>query len=173
MIIIGLSPKLCGVFILIPDPIEGAMYCAMFGMITATGISFLRLVDMTNPRNQFVFGMNLFFGIAMQNYVREENQLAMESGGYYPNIDNQEVAICFRALFGTSYSVSFLLGVILDNSIPDMGEERGYLPGEHTAGTGGVSFSRDVSFSDSLFSHANSLSKASKKLKRPQDLFSC
>ena len=109
----------------------------------------------------------------MQNYVREENQLAMESGGYYPNIDNQEVAICFRALFGTSYSVSFLLGVILDNSIPDMGEERGYLPGEHTAGTGGVSFSRDVSFSDSLFSHANSLSKASKKLKRPQDLFSC
>ena len=70
MVLLGLFPKFGAVFTTLPQPIVGALYCTMFGMIAAVGLSLLQRVDLTLNRNQFVLGFALFMGLSLPEYFR-------------------------------------------------------------------------------------------------------
>lgn len=63
MIIFGLFSKFGALFLTIPSPIVGGIFCVMFGMIAAVGLSNLQFVDLNSTRNLFVLGFSIFFSL--------------------------------------------------------------------------------------------------------------
>ena len=63
MIILGILSKFGAIFVLIPQPIIGGLFCVMFSMITAVGLSSLQFVNLNSTRNLFVLGFSIFFGL--------------------------------------------------------------------------------------------------------------
>lgn len=79
LMIVGCFGKLGALFVTIPDPVAGGMFLAMFGMITAVGISNLRYVEIRRPRNMFVLGLALFLGLAIPSWI-EGNKNEIQTG---------------------------------------------------------------------------------------------
>ena len=69
MMVVGVVGKFSALFVSIPDPIIGGVYMIMFGMITAAGISNLQFADMNSPRNLFIVGFSIVFGLALPHYM--------------------------------------------------------------------------------------------------------
>lgn len=71
MLLLGLVGKFSALFASLPDPVLGALFCTLFGMITAVGLSNLQFVDLNSSRNLFVLGFSIFFGLMLPSYLKE------------------------------------------------------------------------------------------------------
>lgn len=115
MIMLGMVSKFGALFTTIPQPIVGGMYCAMFGMIAAVGLSNLQFVDLNSARNLFVLGFAFFMGLSVPEYF-----------GQHPIAFGPEwLANILNTLGGTGMAVGALCALLLDNTIPGTPEERG------------------------------------------------
>ena len=63
MLLIGIVCKFSAIFLTIPQPIVGGVYCVMFGTIAAVGLSNLQFVDLNSTRNLFVLGFSMFMAL--------------------------------------------------------------------------------------------------------------
>ncbi|MDP7423337.1 MAG: solute carrier family 23 protein [bacterium] len=118
MIVFGAIAKFGAIFTTIPDPIVGGMYCALFGMIAAVGISNLQFVDLNSPRNLFIIGFSFFMGLSVPVYFAA-NPLVLASIPWLADIIN--------TIGNTGMAVGGILAFILDNTIPGTDEERGLI----------------------------------------------
>lgn len=115
MILLGTVSKFGALFTTIPQPIVGGMYCAMFGMIAAVGLSNLQFVDLNSARNLFILGFAFFMGLSLPEYfVQHPIQFEPE---WLANIVN--------TLGSTGMAVGAFTALILDNTVPGTNEERG------------------------------------------------
>ncbi|GIX85054.1 hypothetical protein CEXT_789231 [Caerostris extrusa] len=119
MILFGMLGKFGGIFVTIPQPILGGMFCVMFSMVTAVGLSTLHFVDLNSSRNIFVLGFSLFMGLCIPKWI-QANPGAIQTGN---EIADQIITI----LLSTNMLVGGFIGFLLDNSIPGTDEERGIL----------------------------------------------
>ncbi|KAJ7341528.1 hypothetical protein JRQ81_005733, partial [Phrynocephalus forsythii] len=117
MLILGTIGKFTALFASLPDPILGGMFCTLFGMITAVGLSNLQFVDMNSSRNLFVLGFSMFFGLMLPSYL-DAHPDAISTGV-------AEVDQIFRVLLTTEMFVGGSIAFILDNTVPGTQEERG------------------------------------------------
>ncbi|XP_072204436.1 solute carrier family 23 member 1 isoform X1 [Excalfactoria chinensis] len=117
MLILGTIGKFTALFASLPDPILGGMFCTLFGMITAVGLSNLQFVDMNSSRNLFVLGFSMFFGLTLPNYL-DAHPKAINTG--VPELDQ-----ILTVLLTTEMFVGGSLAFLLDNTIPGTMEERG------------------------------------------------
>jgi nucleobase transporter 1/2 len=115
MILLGTVSKFGALFTTIPQPIVGGMYCAMFGMIAAVGLSNLQFVDLNSARNLFILGFAFFMGISVPEYFGQQ-PLQFEPV-WLANILN--------TLGSTGMAVGAFTALLLDNTIPGTDEERG------------------------------------------------
>jgi nucleobase transporter 1/2 len=115
MIVLGTVSKFGALFTTIPGPIVGGMYCAMFGMIAAVGLSNLQFVNLNSARNLFILGFTFFMGLSVPEYFAA-SPAAFEPA-WLSNILN--------TLGGTGMAVGALCALVLDNTIPGTDEERG------------------------------------------------
>uniref|UniRef100_A0A8C6U4S8 Solute carrier family 23 member 1 n=1 Tax=Neogobius melanostomus TaxID=47308 RepID=A0A8C6U4S8_9GOBI len=74
MFLLGSVGKFTALFASLPDPILGGMFCTLFGMITAVGLSNLQFVDLNSSRNLFVLGFSMVFGLTLPTYLHEHPQ---------------------------------------------------------------------------------------------------
>ena len=116
MILLGAVAKFGALFTTIPDPVIGGMYCALFGMIAAVGLSNLQFVDMNAPRNLFIIGFAFFMGLSMPVYMAA-NPLTFEGMTWLSDIIN--------TLGKTGMAVGAFIALVLDNIVPGTDEERG------------------------------------------------
>ena len=79
MIVLGILGKFGALFSTIPDPVVGGVFCCMFGMITAVGISNLQFVDLNSVRNLFIVGFAFIMGFAVPDYFGK-NPKAIDTG---------------------------------------------------------------------------------------------
>jgi nucleobase transporter 1/2 len=115
MILLGTVSKFGALFTTIPQPIVGGMYCAMFGMIAAVGLSNLQFVDLNSPRNLFILGFAFFMGLSIPEYF-----------GQHPmQFEPIWLANIINTLGSTGMAVGAFSALILDNTIPGTVEERG------------------------------------------------
>lgn len=63
MIVLAFFGKIGAAFATIPTPLIGGLLCIMFSVVTAVGLSNLQHIDMSSPRNLFVLGVSIFFGV--------------------------------------------------------------------------------------------------------------
>ncbi|XP_054697647.1 solute carrier family 23 member 1 isoform X3 [Grus americana] len=117
MLMLGTIGKFTALFASLPDPILGGMFCTLFGMITAVGLSNLQFVDMNSSRNLFVLGFAMFFGLTLPNYL-DSHPKAISTG--VPELDQ-----ILTVLLTTEMFVGGTIAFILDNTIPGTQEERG------------------------------------------------
>jgi nucleobase transporter 1/2 len=115
MIVLGLVAKFGALFTTIPQPIVGGMYCAMFGMIAAVGLSNLQFVDLNSARNLFILGFAFFMGLSVPEYF----------GAHPLVLDAEWLASIINTLGQTGMAVGALAALVLDNTIPGSDEERG------------------------------------------------
>lgn len=117
MILQGVVGKLGAVFIIIPQPIVGGLFCVMFGMISAFGLSALQYVDLNSSRNLYIIGFSLFFPLVLTRW--------MITNGDIINTGVSAVDAVLQVLLSTSILVGGVVGCFLDNIIPGTDEERG------------------------------------------------
>ena len=115
MILLGTVSKFGALFTTIPSPIVGGMYCAMFGMIAAVGLSNLQFVDLNSARNLFILGFAFFMGLSVPEYF-----------GQQPiQFEPLWMANILNTLGNTGMAVGAFTALILDNTIPGTDKERG------------------------------------------------
>lgn len=119
MILFGVLGKFGALFVTIPEPVVGGVFCVMFSMIFAVGLSTLQYIDLNSSRNLFVVGFSLFFGLALPKWM-EKNPGVVQTGE--PTVDQ-----ILTVLLQTSMFVGGFLGFVLDNTVPGTPEERGIL----------------------------------------------
>ncbi|XP_066478586.1 solute carrier family 23 member 1 [Tiliqua scincoides] len=117
MLVLGTIGKFTALFASLPDPILGGMFCTLFGMITAVGLSNLQFVDMNSSRNLFVLGFAMFFGLTVPNYL-DSHPNAIKTGV-------AEIDQILTVLLTTEMFVGGSIAFILDNTVPGTQEERG------------------------------------------------
>ncbi|XP_048846431.1 solute carrier family 23 member 2-like isoform X1 [Brienomyrus brachyistius] len=115
MLLLGLVGKFSALFASLPDPVLGALFCTLFGMITAVGLSNLQFVDLNSSRNLFVLGFSIFFGLVLPSYLKQ-NPLVT---GII------EIDQVLNVLLTTAMFVGGSVAFVLDNTIPGSMEERG------------------------------------------------
>ena len=69
MLLFGVLNKVGALFLTIPSPIIGGLFCVMFGIIAAVGLSNLQFVDLNSSRNLFVIGFTIFFALVKQAFL--------------------------------------------------------------------------------------------------------
>ncbi|CAG4975797.1 unnamed protein product [Colias eurytheme] len=116
MIVQGVIGKLGAVFIIIPQPIVGGLFCVMFGMISAFGLSALQYVNLNSSRNLYIIGFSLFFPLVLTRWMSSHH--AIHTG--FEALD-----AVLQVLLSTSILVGGVVGCVLDNVIPGTREERG------------------------------------------------
>ena len=62
--------KFGGLFASMPLAMVGGLFCVMFGLIAAVGLSQLQFTDMNSPRNIFITGFGIFMGISIPYYFQ-------------------------------------------------------------------------------------------------------
>ncbi|KAM7373797.1 hypothetical protein PAMP_006500 [Pampus punctatissimus] len=117
MFLLGSVGKFTALFASLPDPILGGMFCTLFGMITAIGLSNLQLVDLNSSRNLFVLGFSMFFGLTLPTYL-DTHPNAISTGV-------AELDQILTVLLSTEMFVGGFLAFCLDNTIPGSRQERG------------------------------------------------
>lgn len=115
MLALGALGKFGALFTTIPQPIVGGMYCAMFGMIAAVGLSNLQFVNLNSARNLFILGFAFFMGLSVPEYFAANP--ATFTPAWLADITN--------TLGNTGMAVAAFCALILDNTIPGTREERG------------------------------------------------
>ncbi|KAK0054215.1 solute carrier family 23 member 1 [Biomphalaria pfeifferi] len=105
MMVLGCLGKFGALFVLIPEPVIGGLFHVMFGMVGAVGISNLQYVDLNSSRNLFVFGISIFFGLSVPNWVSANG---IQTGN---SLADQVLSV----LFGTSDTNS-IARILLSNS---------------------------------------------------------
>ena len=115
MILLGMVSKFGALFTTIPKPIVGGMYCAMFGMIVAVGLSNLQFVDLNSARNLFILGFAFFMGLSVPEYFAQQPM----------QFEPAWVASILNTLGSTGMAVGAFTALALDNTILGTDEERG------------------------------------------------
>lgn len=105
----------------LPQPITGALFFAMFGLIAATGLSNLQFTNMNNARNLFIVGIGIFSGLSVPAHFGAASVVAGDPGSMVYVLTN-----IAQTILTTGMAVTAFLTVILDNLLPGATrEERG------------------------------------------------
>ncbi len=121
MIVLGVTAKFGALFTTIPQPVVGGMYCTLFGMIVAVGLSNLQLIDMNAPRNLFIIGFSFFMGLSVPQYMNA-NPLEVAEGAHWAMAMLADIG---NTLGKTGMAVGATIALILDNTVPGTAKERG------------------------------------------------
>ncbi|XP_034182714.1 solute carrier family 23 member 2 isoform X2 [Osmia lignaria lignaria] len=119
MILQGLISKFGAIFIIIPEPIVGGIFCVMFGMISAFGLSALQYINLNSARNLYILGFSIFFPLVLSKWMINHSNV-IQTG-------NEIADGVLTVLLSTTILVGGVVGCLLDNIIPGTPEERGLI----------------------------------------------
>ncbi|KAJ9166179.1 hypothetical protein P3X46_020963 [Hevea brasiliensis] len=114
MIFFSIFGKFGALFASIPLPIFAAIYCVLFGIVAAIGISFIQFSNNNSMRNHYILGLSLFLGISIPQYfvsntTMEGHGPVKTDGGWFNDILN--------TIFSSPPTVAMIIGTLLDNTL--------------------------------------------------------
>jgi nucleobase transporter 1/2 len=119
MMIVGVVAKVAALLASMPSSMVGGIYCSVFGLIIAVGLSNLQHVDLNSERNLFIIGFAIFNCLSVAG-----------PGGYFAGLDgnpfgSSNAAEIALALFSSPMIIALIAAFTLDNTVPGTREERG------------------------------------------------
>ncbi|XP_077227834.1 nucleobase-ascorbate transporter 2-like [Tasmannia lanceolata] len=114
MIFFSILGKFGALFASIPFTIFAAVYCVLFGLVAAVGLSFLQFTNMNSMRNLFITGVSLFLGLSVPQYFYEYTATAQHGpahtkAGWFNDFIN--------TIFFSPPTVALIVAVFLDNTL--------------------------------------------------------
>jgi nucleobase transporter 1/2 len=119
IIVFSVIAKVGALFAMMPEAMTSGLYCALFGLITAVGLSNLQYVDLNSPRNQFIIGFAIFNGLSVAGPA---GYLRTQPSNPFGSTDLAAVAFAF---FSSPMIIAFICAFTLDNTVSGTREERG------------------------------------------------
>ena len=113
LLIIPFFGKFGMVLATLPQPIVGAMFTAMFGLIAATGLSNLQFTNLNNARNLFVIGIGFFVGLTFPAHFGASSMVTGDPGSFGYIITN-----ILQTIFTTGMAMTAFTTMLLDNLLP-------------------------------------------------------
>lgn len=119
MLVIPIVAKFGALLSTLPQPVVGAMFVGLFGMIASVGLSNLQQVNLNNSRNLFIIGLSFFAGLSVPyqfNPMLSASAVPIDwsgAGSFAGVLGN-----IFQAILTTGMAVTAIVGVILDNLLP-------------------------------------------------------
>ncbi len=121
LLVIPFFGKFGMVLATLPQPIVGAMFVAMFGLIAATGLSNLQFANLNNARNLFIIGIGFFVGLTFPAHFNASSMVTGEPGTFAYVITN-----ILQTIFTTGMAMTAFTTMLLDGLLPGASrEERG------------------------------------------------
>ncbi|GJN34209.1 hypothetical protein PR202_gb22853 [Eleusine coracana subsp. coracana] len=124
MIFFSMLGKFGALFASIPFTIFAAVYCVMFGIVAAVGLSFMQFTNMNSMRNLFIIGVSLFLGLSIPEYFSRYSTSSQQGpahtkAGWFNDYIN--------TVFSSPPTVALFVAVILDNTLDvrDAARDRG------------------------------------------------
>lgn len=130
MIFFSILGKFGALFASIPFPIFAALYCVLFGLVGAVGLSFLQFANMNSMRNLFIIGVSLFLGLSISQYFNEfaVAHLAQSATSFANSVQPQAFhgpvhtrATWFNdflnTIFTSAPTIALIIAVFLDNTL--------------------------------------------------------
>jgi len=124
MLVIPIIGKFGALLATLPQPVVGAMFVGLFGMIASVGLSNLQLVNMNNSRNLFIIGLSFFAGLTVPFWFTPHFDVGTQkivsgaiSWGQPGDVLNV-IGNIFQAILSTGMAVTAITGIILDNLLP-------------------------------------------------------
>ncbi|XP_052778255.1 solute carrier family 23 member 2-like [Mya arenaria] len=109
--------KLGAVISTMPDPAVGGSMFIVFGIMAAIGCFTLRAVDLTSARNLSIFGISLYVGIVIPEWLDR-----------YPkgfDLGNETANGVIKGILGAPMFLGGIVAVFLDNTVKGTARERG------------------------------------------------
>jgi uracil-xanthine permease len=113
MLIIPIIGKFSALLATLPQPVVGAMFVGLFGMIASVGLSNLQIVNLNNSRNLFIIGLAFFAGLSVPSHFSAVPIDWSAAGKVIEVIGN-----ILQAILSTGMAVTAIIGIILDNLLP-------------------------------------------------------
>ncbi|KAE9586182.1 hypothetical protein Lal_00010325 [Lupinus albus] len=114
MIFFAIFGKFGAFFASIPVSIFAAIYCVLYGIVAAVGISMIQFANNNSMRNMYVLGLAFFLGISIPQYfvmnsAPDGHGPVRTNAGWFNDILN--------TIFSSPPTVAIIVGTILDNTL--------------------------------------------------------
>lgn len=113
MLILPMFGKFGASLATMPQPVIGAMFVAMFGLIAAVGLSNLQFTNMNNSRNLFIVGLAFFAGLSFPAHF-SATAISWGEAGSVVNI----LGSILQTILTTGMAVTAIIAIVLDNLLP-------------------------------------------------------
>jgi nucleobase transporter 1/2 len=119
MLILGLIVKIGALFATMPGAMTAGIYCCVFGLIVAVGLSNLQYIDLNSPRNLFILGFAIFNCLSIAGPA---GYFRTQEANPFGNSNAADIAF---AIFSSPMIIAFICAFTLDNTVSGTPEERG------------------------------------------------
>lgn len=114
MIFFSIFGKFGAFFASIPLPIFVALYCILYGIVAAIGISYTQFANCNSMRNIYILGLSLFLGLSIPQYFIGYTTSARHgpvntNAGWFNDIWN--------TIFSSPPAVTLIVATLLDNTL--------------------------------------------------------
>ncbi len=113
MLILPMFGKFGASLATLPQPVIGAMFVGMFGLIAAVGLSNLQFVNLNNSRNLFIVGLAFFAGLSFPSHFSAA-AISWGTAGSVTNI----LGSILQTILTTGMAVTAITAIVLDNLLP-------------------------------------------------------
>lgn len=113
MLILPLFAKFGATLATLPQPVVGAMFVGLFGLIAAVGLSNLQFVNLNNARNLFIIGISFFAGLSFPAHF---NAAAIDWSA--SGQAAQVIGSILQTILTTGMAVTAIVAIVLDNILP-------------------------------------------------------
>nr|XP_010920318.1 nucleobase-ascorbate transporter 2 isoform X2 [Elaeis guineensis] len=124
MIFFSMLGKFGALFASIPFTIFAAVYCVLFGLVAAIGLSFLQFTNMNSMRNLFITGVSVFLGLSIPQYFFRYTTSAQHGPAHTRAVWFNDY---INTIFSSPPTVALIVAVFLDNTLDfkDTAKDRG------------------------------------------------
>ncbi|KAG2437949.1 hypothetical protein HXX76_005564 [Chlamydomonas incerta] len=123
MLLLAVFGKFGALFASLPGAIVAGLFCCVFGLIAAVGLSNLQFTDQNSSRNLMIVGFAIYMALSVPHFF--DTYTAAHSGQGPIHTSNQHFNDILNTLFATPMCVALLVAFVMDNAIEGSAEERG------------------------------------------------
>jgi uracil-xanthine permease len=113
MLILPIFGKFGATLSTLPQPVIGAMFVGLFGLIAAVGLSNLQFVNLNNARNLFIIGLAFFAGLSFPAHFNAAAINWASAGRLAEVLGN-----ILQTILTTGMAMTGIVGILLDNLLP-------------------------------------------------------
>lgn len=119
MVFMGIASKIAALFASMPTAVAGGIYCVLFGLIVAVGLSNLQYINLNSERNLFIVGFSIFNALSIAGPA---GYFATQASNPFGTSDLAEIAL---SIFSSPMIIALVTAIFLDNTIEGNRRDRG------------------------------------------------